>query len=127
MTLSTVEGGRMAAVLFGSALLIGAGAAGGTWLAAGHYRPLLDQANKEATTCVAARDNLSGLAAEQGKALGDLALAASERQVGAEKAVGEAKASADVDYAAANRLQQERTGGDQCAAATTIIDKELGL
>lgn len=127
MMLSTVEGGRMAAVLFGSALLIGAGAAGGIWLAAGHYRPLLDQANKEAATCVAARDNLSGLATEQGKALGDLALAANERQAGAEKAVAQAKASADIDYAAANRLQQERTGGDQCAAVTSIIDKELGL
>ncbi|MEX5320699.1 hypothetical protein WCE04_15335 [Pseudomonas shirazica] len=117
----------MAAVLFGSALLIGAGAAGGTWLAADHYRPLLDQANKEAATCIAARDNLRGLAAEQGKALGDLALVANERQAGAEKAVDKAKASADLDYAAANRLQQERTGGDQCAAATSIIDKELGL
>ncbi|WP_455887044.1 hypothetical protein [Pseudomonas rustica] len=117
----------MAAVLFGLALLIGAGAAGGTRLAAGHYRPLLDQANKEAATCVAARDSLSGLAAEQGKALGDLALAASARQAGAEKAVDEAKASADVDYTAANRLQQERTGGDKCDAATSIIDKELGL
>ncbi len=127
MMLSTVAGGRMAAVLFGLALLIGAGAAGGTRLAAGHYRPLLDQANKEAATCVAARDSLSGLAAEQGKALGDLALAASARQAGAEKAVDEAKASADVDYTAANRLQQERTGGDKCDAATSIIDKELGL
>lgn len=122
-----VEGGRLAAVLLGSVLLWGVGGAGGAWLAAGHYRPLLDQANKEAATCVAARENLSGLAAEQGKALGDLALAANERQASAEKAVGEAKASADVDYAAANRLQQERTGGDQCAAATSIIDKELGL
>lgn len=127
MMLSTVEGGRMAAVLFGLALLIGAGAGGGTWLAAGHYRPLLDKANKEAATCVAARDSLSGLAAEQGKALGDLAHAASARQAGAERAVGEAKASADFDCAAANRLQQERTGGDQCAAAASIIDKELGL
>lgn len=122
-----VEGGRLAAVLMGAVLLLGAGGVGGTWLAAGHYRPLLDQANKEAASCVAARDNLSGLAAEQGKALGDLALAANERQAGAEKAVGEAKASAGLDYAAAIRLQQERTGGDQCEAATSIIDKELGL
>lgn len=122
-----VEGGRLAAVLLGSMLLLGVGGAGGVWLAAGHYRPLLDQANKEAATCVAARDNLSGLAAEQGKALGDLAKAAGERQADSEKAVGEAKASADIDYAAANRLQQERTGGDQCAAAASIIDKELGL
>lgn len=122
-----VEGGRLAAVLLSSVLLLGVGGAGGTWLAASHYRPQLDQANKETTTCVVARDNLSGLAAEQGKALGDLALAANERQAGAEKAVGEAKANADLDYAAANRLQQERTGGDQCAAASSIIDKELGL
>ncbi|UFH28839.1 hypothetical protein [Pseudomonas sp. CIP-10] len=127
MMQSAVEGCRLAAVLFGSVLLIGVGGAGGTWLAACHYRPQLDQANKEATTCEAARDNLSGLAAEQGKALGDLALAANERQVGAEKAVGEAKASTDVDYSAASRLQQERTGGDQCAAAISIIDKELGF
>lgn len=121
------DGGRLATVLFGCVLLVGAGGAGGVWLASGHYRPLLDQANKEAAACVAARDNLSGLAAEQGKALGDLTLAANARQAGAEKAVGEAKASADVDYAVANRLQQERTGGDQCTAATSIIDKELGL
>ncbi|MDH2016916.1 hypothetical protein N5J66_23430 [Pseudomonas juntendi] len=127
MMLSTVEGSRMAAALFGSALLICAGAAGGTWLAADHYRPLLDQANKEAATCVAARDNLSGLAAEQGKALGDLTQAVNERQARAEQALTEAKTSAESDYAAANRLQQERTGGEQCAAATSIIDEELGL
>ncbi|MBF8806662.1 hypothetical protein [Pseudomonas putida] len=107
-------------------LLVALGGTGGVWLAAGHYRPVLDEANGEVVACVAARDNLSGLAQEQGKALGDLALAANARQAGAEKAVGEAKASADIDYAAANRLQQERTGGDQCAAAS-IIDKELGL
>ncbi|MCE1007219.1 hypothetical protein [Pseudomonas monteilii] len=122
-----VEGGRLAAALLGSALLLGVGVAGGAWLSATHYRPQLDQANKEATTCVAARDNLSGLAAEQGKALGDLTLAAEERQAVAERAVDEAKAKAQVDYAAANRLQQERTGGDQCAATTSIIDLELRL
>ncbi|MFV3289109.1 hypothetical protein ACNFBR_10250 [Pseudomonas sp. NY11955] len=121
------DGSRLGAILLGSALLIGVGGVGGVWLSAGHYRPQLDQANKEATTCVAARDNLSGLAAEQGRAIGDLALAASARQAAAEQAVSEAKVSADLDYDAANRLQQERTGGDQCAAATSIIDKELGL
>lgn len=74
-----------------------------------------------------ARDNLSGLAAEQGKALGDLTLAVSERQARVDKAVSQALAGAQAEYSAANRLQQERTGGDQCAAATSIIDKELGL
>ncbi len=108
-------------------LLVALGGIGGVWLAAGHYRPLLDEANGKVAACVGARDNLAGLAQEQGKALGDLALAASARQAGAEKAVGEAKTTADVDYAAANRLQQERTGGDQCATAASIIDKELGL
>lgn len=122
-----VEGGRLAAALLGSVLLLGVGAASGAWLSAGHYRPQLDQANKDVTTCVSARDNLSGLAAEQGRALGDLALAANARQAEAEKATGEAKVSAGVDYAAANRLQQERTGGEQCTAATSIIDKELEL
>lgn len=124
---SRLDGGRLAAVLLWCALLIGVGGACGVWFAAGHYRPLLDQANGQATACVTARDNLSGLAAEQGKALGDLTLAANARQVGAEQAVDAAKVGALVDYAAANRLQQERTGGDQCAAATSIIDKELGL
>lgn len=111
----------------GAGLLILIGMIAGTWAATGHFRPLLDDQQDKATQCIAARDNLAGLAQEQGKALGDLTLAANARQAGAEKAVGEAKASADVDYAAANRLQQERTGGDQCSAANSVIDKELGL
>ena len=77
--------------------------------------------------CQQARDNLVALANEQGKALGDLQLAAQQRQAAAEKAVADARASAQSDYQDANRLQQERIGGDQCAAATSIIDKELGL
>lgn len=96
-------------------------------MATNHFRPTLDEEQNRVAACTAARDNLAGLAQEQGKALGDLTLAANARQAGAEQAVGEAKASADLDYAAANRLQQGRTGGDQCAAATSIIDKELGL
>lgn len=119
--------GKLMVPILAGVLLVALSGAGGVWLAAGHYRPLLDEAHGKAASCQAARDNLSGLAVEQGQALGDLALAASARQAGAEKAVGEAKATADVDYAAANRLQQERTGGDQCATAASIIDKELGL
>lgn len=77
--------------------------------------------------CQQARDNMVSLASEQGKALGDLQLAAQQRQAAAEKAVVDARASAEPDYQAANRIQQERTGGDQCTAAASIIDKELGL
>ncbi|MBA6145080.1 hypothetical protein H4B97_21870 [Pseudomonas juntendi] len=111
----------------GAGLLILLGIVVGAWATTSHFRPLLDAEQGQLVTCKAARDNLAGLAAEQGKALGDLTLAANERQAGAEQAVSAAKVSADLDYAAANRLQQERTGGDQCAAAATIIDKELGL
>lgn len=111
----------------GAVLLILIGLAVGAWATTSHFRPLLDDAQGQAAECKAVRDNLSGLAAEQGKGLGDLTLAANERQARAEQAVKDAQTVAQVDYAAANRLQQERTDGDQCAAATSIIDKELGL
>lgn len=113
--------------LAGAGLLILLGMGAGTWATTHHFRPLLDDQQDKAAQCTAAHDNLAGLAAEQGKAIGDLMLAASDRQAVAEQAMVVAKASAETDYAAANRLQQERTGGDQCAAATSIIDKELGL
>lgn len=120
-----VNAWAMRALGFGGLLILGI--AIGVWLAADHFRPALDKEQAQVATCTAARDHLAALAQEQGKALGDLILAANARRAGAEKAVGEAKASADTDYAAANRLQQERTGGDQCAAANSVIDKELGL
>jgi len=99
----------------------------GTWATTSHFRPALDQVQDQASVCAAARENLAGLAQEQGRALSDLVLAASARQARVEQVVSEARASAQDDYAAANRLQQERTGGDQCMAAASIIDKELGL
>lgn len=111
----------------GAGLLILLGMALGVWAATSHFRPLLDAEQDQVASCKAARDNLAGLAQEQGRALDGLTLAAQARQDRAERAVAEAKAGAQADYAAANRLQQERTGGDKCAAATSIIDKELGL
>lgn len=111
----------------GACFLILLGIAVGTWTTTSHFRPALDEEQDRVAACTAARDNLAGLATEQGKALGDLTLAANARQARAEQAVKEARATAKDDYAAANRLQQERTGGDQCAAAISIIDRELGL
>lgn len=111
----------------GAGLLIILGIAVGAWLTTNHFRPVLDEEQDRVASCTAARDNLQGLAKEQGKALGDLQLAAQQRQAQAELAVKAARVEAQTDYAAANRLQQERTGGEQCAAATSIIDKELGL
>ncbi len=114
-------------LLLGALLVFGLGAAAGGWQSSRHYRPLLDDTNGLLASCKAARGNLEELAKDQGLKLGELVLAGNERQARAEQAVGAAKVEAQVDYAAANRLQQERTGGDECAAATSIIDKELGL
>lgn len=108
-------------------LLLALGAGGGVWLAAGHYRPLLDTANGQTTTCLAARDNLVQLTEEQGQKLGDLVQQAKARATEAAKAVAAAQQQAQGDYSEANRIQREHIGGDSCAAATTVIDKELGL
>lgn len=125
--IGAAAGVRVWMVLAIGGSLIGLGVAIGVWQAAGHYRPLLDDANGLLTSCKAARGNLEALAAEQGLKLGELVLAGNERQAGAELAVKEAAARAKDDFAAANRLQQERTGGDQCAAAASVIDQELSL
>ena len=109
------------------ALLLVLGASGGAWLAACHYRPLLDTANTDLATAKLARDNLETLAGEQGRKLGELVLAGDERARQAAQAVADAKELAKPDYAAANRLLQERIGGDPAKAAEAIIDQELGL
>ncbi|MEF0148444.1 hypothetical protein PZY26_24875, partial [Pseudomonas guariconensis] len=52
----------------GAALLIVIGMAVGTWATTSHFRPVLDQVQDQASMCAAARENLAGLAQEQGKA-----------------------------------------------------------
>lgn len=106
-------------------LAIGAGVGG--WLAARHYRPLLDTANTNLATAELARGNLETLAGEQGKKLGELVLAGKLRERSAALAQAKATQEAQPDYAAANQLLRERTGGDPSQAAAAIIDQELGL
>lgn len=118
---------KAAALVLTGLLLVAAGAALGGWLTAGHYRPQLDAANDAKDKCVAARDNLEELAKEQGAKLGELANQAEQRQAKAAQAVADAQQQASQHYAAAQRLQQERAEGDQCAASEAVIDKELGL
>ncbi|WP_411835617.1 hypothetical protein ACLBNB_19760 [Pseudomonas chlororaphis subsp. aurantiaca] len=118
---------KLAGLLVLAVLLLAAGAGLGVWLAAGHYRPLLDAAQDDLATTKAGRASLETLAAEQGRKLGDMVLAGREREQRAAQAQADARELAKPDYAAANRLLQERTGGDQCAATTAIIDQELGL
>lgn len=109
------------------ALLLVLGAAGGAWLAACHYRPLLDTANTGLATAKQSRDNLETLAGEQGRKLVELVLAGELRERNAALAIAKAKEDAQPDYAAANKLLRERTGGDSVEAAASIIDQELGL
>lgn len=108
-------------------LLLLLGTAGGVWLASRHYRPLLDAVNTDLANSKSARDNLEALAGEQGRKLGELAQAGKEREALAAQAQADARELAKPDYAAANRLLQERTGGDPAQAAALIIDQELGL
>ena len=108
-------------------LLLAVGAAGGAWLSAGHYRPLLDTASSELATAKAGRDNLEALAGEQGRKLGELVLAGEARERAAVLAQAQAKKEAQPDYTAANQLLRERTGGDPATTAALIINQELGL
>ncbi|UVM08878.1 hypothetical protein [Pseudomonas protegens] len=118
---------RVVGILLAVVLVLVASAALGGWLASRHYRPLLDTAQADLATAKAGRNNLEALAGEQGRKLGDLVLAGQEREHRAAQAQADAKELAQHDYASANRLLQERTGGDPAPAAESIIDQELGL
>ncbi|WP_265534923.1 hypothetical protein [Pseudomonas saponiphila] len=117
----------MVGILLAVVLVLVAGGALGAWLASRQYRPLLDTAQAELATAEAGRNNLEALAGEQGRKLGDLVLAGQERERHAAQAQADAQELAKHDYSAANRLLQERTGGDPAPAAESIIDQELGL
>lgn len=118
---------RVVGILLAVVLVLVAGAALGAWMTSRHYRPLLDTALGDLATAKTGRANLEALAGEQGRRLGDLVLAGQERERHAAQAQADAKELAQHDYSAANRLLQERTGGDPAPAAETIIDQELGL
>ncbi|KTT24519.1 hypothetical protein SB14R_10560 [Pseudomonas oryzihabitans] len=129
---------RVAAWAAGVILLLALGAGIGGWtgysLTAGHYRPIVDAQQKAAETsasnlasCRTTASTLEGQLGEQNQALANLRQAAEERAKRAEPIQQQAAKAAGEDYQAANRLQQERTGGDPAAAAANIIDKELGL
>lgn len=118
---------RVVGILLAVVLVLAAGAALGAWMASRYYRPLFDTAQVELATAKAGRDNLEALAGEQGRRLGDLVLAGKERERRAAQAQADANELAKQDYASANRLLQERTGGDPAPVAESIIDQELGL
>jgi uncharacterized protein YneF (UPF0154 family) len=118
---------KLASLALAVVLLLVFGAVGGAWLAARHYRPILDVANLDLANTRAARANLETLAGEQGRKLGELVQAGDLRERTAAQAQAKAAQEAQPDYAAANQLLRERTGGDPAQAAAAIIDQELGL
>ncbi|ANF87126.1 hypothetical protein A7J50_3753 [Pseudomonas antarctica] len=118
---------KLAGMVLAALLVLAVGAGAGVWLAARHYRPLLDTAQLDLANTKSARDNLEALAGEQGRKLGELVQAGELRQRNAALAQEKARQEAQPDYAAANNLLRERTGGDPAQAASAIIDKELGL
>lgn len=77
--------------------------------------------------CRTTRTNLLEQAIEQNQAVASLRQAAADRAAVARAGQATARTESEQDYQAANRLQQERTGGDACAAAEAVIDQELGL
>lgn len=77
--------------------------------------------------CRATRTNLLEQTIEQSQAVTSLRQAAEDRTAVARAGQATARTAAEHDYQAANRLQQERIGGDACAAAEAVIDQELGL
>ena len=123
MTLAQKLAGLVLVVI----LLLVLGGGCGAWLAARHYRPLLDAANTNLVTTRSALDSLEALAVEQSRKLGELVQAGELRERKAALAQEKARQEARPDYAAANNLLRERTGGDPAQAARAIIDKELGL
>lgn len=90
-------------------------------------RSSLLEASEKLGACRATRTMLLGQVIEQNSAIADLSAQATQRQEIAESAQRDARDQSEADYQAANRLQQERTGGDACAAAESVIDGELGL
>ena len=116
------------------ALGAGLGAGAAYWLTADHFRPVVEKLQDKVTasastlaSCRTTSSTLEGQVVQQNQALADLRLAAEKRSKDAEPIQQQAAKAAGEDYQAANRLQQERTGGDPAAAASAIIDKELGL
>lgn len=77
--------------------------------------------------CRTTRTSLLEQTIDQNRAVASLRQAATDRAAVARAGQASARSAAEQDYQAANRLQQERTGGDACAAAEAVIDQELGL
>ncbi|MBH9520557.1 hypothetical protein I5L57_22115 [Pseudomonas aeruginosa] len=118
---------RLALLLPAVLLVLLAGALLGGGLVARHYRPQLEEALGQLTARRVASGQLEALLDEQQRARAAGRASAARRAKDAEPALGEARAQAAEQYAAAVRLLQEPDIGVDCQAAGAAIDRELGL
>lgn len=129
---------RAMAWMLGVILLLALGALAGAGIAyrltASHYRPIVDKqqeaisvAAQVLASCRTTTGTMEGQIGQQNQALADLRRAADDRATKAKADQHQAEQTAGDRYKAANRYQQERTGGDPAAAAASIIDQALGL
>lgn len=118
---------RAFSVALACLLLVGLGAVGGVWIGARHYRPQLDAALADLIACRAAQGELEAAVAEQSRQVVALRQAGERRARDAAQAVEQGRQQAAEQYTAAQRLLSQRSAGEECAAASSVIDQELGL
>lgn len=118
---------RGLAIFLSILLVFGLGGIYGGKRATGQLQPVIDKLRLDLADERAVSSSLTALSSEQADAIGKLQKAQEYRQKLASDAVEKAKDDSKVDYSAANRIQQERIGGDPAEAASKIIDAELGL
>lgn len=123
-----------AALLLAVLLLIAAGAGLGAWMAAGHYRPQLDTAQKQiadssaaVASCVTSRETLAAGVDAQNQALERLQAAAvqSADRARAAQAAAENRALTAEQNAQAILAERIPAGAEVCSAARQAFDTEL--
>ncbi|QIE84733.1 hypothetical protein [Pseudomonas nitroreducens] len=123
-----------AALLLAVLLLLAAGAGLGAWLAAGHYRPQLDTAQKQiadssaaVASCVTSRESLAAGVDAQNQALVRLQADAAQSAERAQAAQLAAEGRALTAEQNAQAILAERipAGAEACSAARQAFDHEL--
>ncbi|MCP8463100.1 hypothetical protein NK553_03975 [Pseudomonas sp. ZM23] len=97
----------------------------GAWVTASFYRGRMETLRIEQARCGDSRQALEALLAQQNSQIDALQVASRERTEAAERALAAARGQADAHEAAARRLLQERSDGDECMAVRQLIDREL--
>lgn len=115
-------------------LLLAVGVGLGAWLAAEHYRPLLDTAQQQiadssaaVASCVTSRDSLAAGVDAQNQALVLLQTVAAQsaERARAQQEAAEGRAVAAEQNAQAILAERVPAGAEVCSAARQAFDKEL--